>query len=131
MPDYHRLVKLCLAAFCFVLLVPATSLWGQPPTIRKWSDKSGQYDITAKFEKLVGDSVVLRKTNGDSVTVPIARLSQIDRRYLEGIEERVLEAEKNAYKSREREITLHIIFALIIMMNLWKHLLKNMGTQDL
>lgn len=50
--------------------------------VRKWSDKSGKFNIDARYDSTNGDKVVLIKTDGKRVEVPIAKLSDEDGRYL-------------------------------------------------
>src|SRR5687767_9288719 len=49
---------------------------------RKWSDATGKFSVEAELLKVEAGKVVLKKASGSEITVPVARLSQIDRRYL-------------------------------------------------
>ena len=50
--------------------------------VRTWWDDAGLFSIEATFEKLDGDSVQLKKTDGTVVTLPLARLAELDRYYV-------------------------------------------------
>jgi hypothetical protein len=56
-----------------------------PAQQRRWADKTGKYSVDAELVELKQDSVVLKRASGRTVTVPIARLSETDRRYLKSI----------------------------------------------
>ena len=53
----------------------------QEPT-RTWKDAAGKYSIDAKLIDLQTDSVRLQKTNGDTISVPLAKLSSEDQAYV-------------------------------------------------
>jgi len=57
-----------------LLTLMATVAWGET-----WTDTTGKFSIEATFVKVEGRSVVLRKADGSSVTVPIDRLSDASR----------------------------------------------------
>jgi Protein of unknown function (DUF1559) len=63
---------------------------------RSWSDKKG-HQTQAKLKELFADQVVLSKPAGDSVTVPIERLSVEDQRFL---------TESQSAKPSELELTV-------------------------
>jgi hypothetical protein len=48
---------------------------------RTWTDRTGRYRVEAECVAVTEDSVVLRKSNGETVTVSLSRLSDVDRRY--------------------------------------------------
>jgi len=50
---------------------------------RKWSDDSGQFSIEADFVAFSGDNVQLKKSDGVLIQVPLSRLSQGDKTFLE------------------------------------------------
>jgi hypothetical protein len=54
-----------------------------PSEFRTWSDATGRYRVVARAIALEGSAVRLLKENGRLATVPIARLSDEDRLYLE------------------------------------------------
>jgi hypothetical protein len=56
-----------------------------PDSPRGWTDSTGEYSVEATLVEIEEDSVVLKKAGGDVITVPITRLSEADRRYLEGL----------------------------------------------
>ena len=52
---------------------------------RAWTDKNGRV-VQAEFVRVEGESVVLRREGrADELTVPMANLSQADRRHVEGL----------------------------------------------
>jgi hypothetical protein len=55
--------------------------------VRKWSDRTGKFNVTAKLIKQNGDRVVLEKVDGKTIEVPIAKLSDEDAKYLRGLDE--------------------------------------------
>lgn len=65
---------------CGLLLVATSSVWA-----RKWTDNTGKYSVEAELVQVRDDEVTLRKRSGSVITVPIARLSEVDRRYLESL----------------------------------------------
>jgi hypothetical protein len=42
---------------------------------REWKDITGKYQIKAKLVRLIGDDVVLEKSDGKEITVPLRKLS--------------------------------------------------------
>ncbi len=48
--------------------------------VRAWSSGGGKFTIKAKFVELKDGSVTLEKENGDTVTVPLARLGEADQK---------------------------------------------------
>ena len=68
------------------ILVCGLSLFAvEPSWARKWSDANGKFSVEAEFVEVKADNVVLRKAGGSEITVPVARLSQVDRQYLESL----------------------------------------------
>ncbi len=53
------------------------------PIIREWTDRSGKYTIIAKFLEFKSGKVRLEKEDGSILSIPIGRLSQADRQYVE------------------------------------------------
>lgn len=51
--------------------------------MRTWQDNTGKFSVQAEFLRFRGDSVVLRKVNGNNIIVPRARLSSGDEDYLQ------------------------------------------------
>jgi hypothetical protein len=70
--------QLLTILICGLLLVP-----GQPSWARKWTDSSGKFSVEAELVEVKGDKVVLKKTDGKTVTLPVARLSETDQRHLQ------------------------------------------------
>lgn len=50
---------------------------------RTWSDQSGQFEVVAKLLEVADEKVVLEREDGQEIRVPLARLSDADRRYVE------------------------------------------------
>ena len=61
----------------------AVILCGSPVSAREWSDRSGQFSVEAELVRIEGDNVVLRKSDGTTVSVPIAQLSLADRGFVD------------------------------------------------
>ena len=70
-------------AAIFSLLI-ATAL---PAETRKWTSKDGLYSTEAELVERDNAKVTLKKRSGETVTVPLERLSEADRRYLRGAAE--------------------------------------------
>ena len=51
-------------------------------TVRKWTSADGKFSIDASFVKKANGTISLKKTNGDVITVPLARLSETDRDFI-------------------------------------------------
>jgi SLA1 Homology Domain 1 (SHD1) protein len=71
-----RLHLVVFVALGLLLLVAS------PVAARKWTDDTGKFSVEAELVEVNGDQVVLKKTGGKEITLPVARLSEIDRRYL-------------------------------------------------
>ncbi len=56
---------------------------------RAWSDRSGKFKIDAALVKIEGDKVVLRRTDGQELTVALDKLSDADQKYV-GYEPKVV-----------------------------------------
>ena len=74
-------IRLCLTVL-FLVLAASPCPAGET---RAWTDKNGRV-VQAEFVRVEGESVVLRRGGraGD-MTVPLANLSQADRRHVEGL----------------------------------------------
>lgn len=51
--------------------------------LRLWKDASGSFQVRARLLERVDDAVRLEKADGKEITVPLAKLSQADRDYLD------------------------------------------------
>ena len=51
--------------------------------LRTWKDSTGKFEIRAKFEKLDGDTVIMKKEDDSTVRIPRAKLSDEDRKVLD------------------------------------------------
>jgi transglutaminase-like putative cysteine protease len=84
--DAHFLGKVALV----LLLVAYSVTAAQEPTdgtgitaaVRQWTDDTGQYRVQARLLEHDGDTVVLETEPGQRISVPVARLSLEDQRYL-------------------------------------------------
>ena len=76
---------------CAVLSIVALTLVSavSAALARTWTDTSGKFSIEAELVQVEEGKVQLRKPDGSLVTVPLAKLSDGDRRYLESREKAV------------------------------------------
>jgi len=72
--------------FTVLLLISTTTAFGET-----WTDSTGDFSVEATFVKVEGRSVVLRKTDGNLINVPIDRLSDASR----AMAKRLYETQKN------------------------------------
>jgi hypothetical protein len=70
----HR-VTLPIICLVFVLLTSNT-------TARKWTDTTGRFSIEASFVEVKNGNAVLKKTDGETISVPLAKLSKEDRDFV-------------------------------------------------
>ncbi|MBA2113442.1 outer membrane protein assembly factor BamB family protein [Bremerella alba] len=49
---------------------------------RSWTDSTGQFNIEAEFQEYSGGSVTLLKADGETVTVPMTKLSRTDQTWV-------------------------------------------------
>jgi len=68
-----------VAASCWLL---GTGFESATAEERTWRDSSGQYSVEAEFLGLAEGQVSLRKTTGEVIQIPVAKLSQTDRRWV-------------------------------------------------
>ena len=62
---------------CGLLIVAASPSWA-----RKWADKTGKYSVQAELVEVRGANVILKKSDGAVISVPVARLSEADRAFV-------------------------------------------------
>ena len=55
------------------------------PSLRTWKDSTGQFSVEAVFVRVSGDQVVLQRKDKTEISVPLAKLSEADRKYVENI----------------------------------------------
>ncbi len=67
---------------------------------RTWRDRSGRFDMEAVFVSHNGDKVQLRKSNGQTVSIPMAELSQADVEYVKQLTQRTQPAASQAANVR-------------------------------
>jgi S1-C subfamily serine protease len=65
--------------------------------LRAWSSGGGKFTIKAKFVELKDGSVTLEKEDGDTVTVPLARLGEADQKLARQL---AAESEDNPFASK-------------------------------
>ena len=53
------------------------------PAMRQWVDNTGNFRVTARLVAILDGQVRLHKENGKTTTVPMRRLSDTDRQYVE------------------------------------------------
>lgn len=63
----------------------ANPFTSQPRQLREWSDITGRFSIKATFVTLIGQGVKLKKSDGTTITVPLAQLSKEDQAYVNGL----------------------------------------------
>ncbi len=73
------LVCISLCQFSSVQLME--SAWADEPA-RTWRDAAGKFSIEAKLIDVQADTVRLLKTSGDTIQVPLSKLSEKDREYI-------------------------------------------------
>ncbi|MGC3968641.1 MAG: SHD1 domain-containing protein [Pirellulales bacterium] len=77
----RRVFRPALAATALVLLgLYANSMLTAAP--RQWTDSTGAFSIRAELVEVSKGNVVLKKEDGTTVTVPVDRLSAVDKNYL-------------------------------------------------
>ncbi|MDO5113083.1 MAG: SHD1 domain-containing protein [Planctomycetia bacterium] len=96
----HRLIWVAvLLGFTCVLSLRAEEM-------RTWTDKSGKFQIEAEFLSRDGSKIRLRLANGKRTSIPIQKLSEEDREYIESLEENPflvgMEEEEEEEKVSER-----------------------------
>src|SRR5262245_37050398 len=65
-----------VAAFCVVSSIATAE-------VRKWTARAGDFSTEAELVDVSGGNVVLKKKDGNTITVPLDRLSLADVRYVE------------------------------------------------
>ena len=98
MTKYMRSIVLFLG-----LAVLATCSPADEP-LRKWTDKSGEYEVEAKLVSISSDgkTVSIELRDRQTVDVPIERLSSDDRRYL--LRHKRLQSRRVAADRRQQEL---------------------------
>jgi hypothetical protein len=69
----------------FVMAAGLLLLAASPGLARKWTDLTGKFSVEAELVEIKGDQVVLKRSTGAVITVPLARLSEVDRQYLQSL----------------------------------------------
>ncbi|KAJ1955133.1 cytoskeletal protein binding protein, partial [Linderina pennispora] len=75
-----------------------------PSKVRTWTDRSGAYTVDAQFLSFDGDGRVhLHKTNGAKIVVSLAKFSEEDRRYVDGVAMPQKPAKSMTARQRQQE----------------------------
>ncbi len=74
-----RLQRTCMLAVGLLLVVVF------PALAREWTDSTGKFSVEAELMEVKGDKVVLKKSDGSIISVPIARLRKTDQEYLKSL----------------------------------------------
>jgi len=70
-----------------VAVLIAAGFFATPPALAEtWSDNTGKFQVEADFVDINGRSVILRKANGSTITVPLTRLSTESRALAEKLD---------------------------------------------
>lgn len=88
--------RIVILAILITLCLPVT-----PLTARQWTDSSGVFTVEAELVEVSGDSVRLRKPDGQLVTLPLERLCAADRDYVRSAGAPGQAAAKPALPTRE------------------------------
>ncbi len=62
---------------------PAKAVDVPPPSLRTWRDTSGKFSIEAEYAGVLAGKVILRKPDGTKTQVPLDKLSDEDRAWIE------------------------------------------------
>jgi len=76
-------MKAAVCSVCVVVLALAVSASAE---VRTWKDKSGKFSIRAELVESDGTAVKLKREDGQVIKVPVDRLSDEDRKFLESQE---------------------------------------------
>lgn len=90
------LLLLALTAIVFASAVDA-----QTPSepLRTWTSDDGAFTVEAEFIDLRRSTIRLRKADGNTITVPLTKLSETDRQF---VRERQSEMQKDRVQNRDR-----------------------------
>lgn len=72
-------MKRTLLAIVFGLLITMA----MPAAARKWTSSDGQFSTDAELVDFADGKVTLKKRTGETITVPVESLSELDRRFLQ------------------------------------------------
>ncbi|GAB6188180.1 SHD1 domain-containing protein [Thermopirellula anaerolimosa] len=74
-------MKAVIFLVCVLLLVASAAA-----EVRTWKDKTGKFSIRAELVESDGTTVKLKRADGKVISVPVDRLSDQDRQFLEAQE---------------------------------------------
>ena len=72
----------------FVILMVTSTAWG-----RTWTDSTGKFTLEAKFIEVKDRKVTIEKEDGKRITLPLIKLSNADREYVEKLANAALKEE--------------------------------------
>lgn len=76
---YSQLLRSMVLGFVFMVLATGDFALAE---VRTWSDATGKFKIEAELIEATDEHVVLQKTDGKTVKVPIAKLSEADQQFV-------------------------------------------------
>lgn len=91
-------MKRILPALALVLLITTTL----PAAVRKWTSHDGKFTTDAEFVEFVDEKVTLKKRSGETISVPVELLSEVDRRYLRTLKKKPTPPPKD----KEKEVVI-------------------------
>ena len=94
-----------LAVVGFALAISVT---GSQSAAHEWTDQTGRHRVEAEYVDLKDGEVVLRKSDGKTVTVPLDRLSEADRRFVRAMNQ------KDSSTRGKEEFTFHDLTVTIL-----------------
>jgi hypothetical protein len=72
-------MKKTVLLWAFVLLVTLAL----PASARRWTSADGRFTVDAELVEVTDGQVTLKKRTGETITVPVEKLSELDRRWLQ------------------------------------------------
>ncbi len=84
-------MKRVLLTIVFGLLITVAL----PAATRKWTSNDGRFSTEAELVELNDETVILKKRSGETVAVPLERLSELDRRFLLSWKKKLPSLKKN------------------------------------
>ncbi|MDZ4852560.1 MAG: SHD1 domain-containing protein [Pirellulaceae bacterium] len=74
----------------------------KPQLVREWKSADGKFTTTATLEKTDETSVTLTKADGKSITVPIAKLSESDARFVADVDSKKIDINEKISDAKKR-----------------------------
>lgn len=89
---------------CFTFILTFTFLSSvSAQEARTWKDASGKFEINAKYVRVEGKLVILEKSDGTKIKVPLEKLSLVDQGYVEGRRSQSGSGEQNPFEVMSEE----------------------------